>query len=591
MSEKRSVDRPDLVSDPTDVTAEDRVTHLETGSVADVTAVQTDREAPGSDVSDELLIEDDDRADSWLHYNKGLEETGYSPADQLTPDNIDGLERVWTYETGSGGLEVNPIVVPGDPPVMYISTTNQHVVALNARTGERYWEFAYGDASSSANRGVAVWGDKVYLGASSVELVAIDRYTGEAQWATQFLSQDQLENTGEYIYDAIGHTAAPLVYDGKVFLGQAGDSGAWAALSAIDAESGDVRWQRTTAPRDEWVGETWRYASNAAWMNPVVDAETNSVMFPVGNPNPQHGVTNRPGPNRDSNSIVALDADSGEVNWKYQILPHDLWDYDVCTTPHLLDVEVGGESRRAVLQNHKSGWSFLIDAETGELLERSEPWDGTRQDHWGEGFLVIPPFAPVPQPDSAEVETQEIFWPSAAGATEWPPDAYSRQTGLQYISVTEGASTIYHNPEWEYDPERDATITLRAGDHIYLPPEDLDQWSNAMYAGQEYTAGIAAVNPATGENEWYQEIARYDDRSAFGSWPGGATATAGNLVFIGASDGELIAYNAESGNEVWRDETQLRITASPVVWDDPAQETEYVSVSNSENVYGYAYEY
>lgn len=591
MSNKNPSDRPDLVSDPIGVTAEDRIDHLETGTVSRTNDLAFVQEAPGSDVSDELLIEDFERADSWLHYNKGLEQNGFSPADQLTPDNVDDLEPAWTYETESGGLEVNPIVVPGDPPVMYISTTNQHVVALNARTGEPYWEYAYGDADSSANRGVAVWQDKVYLGASSVEIVALDRYTGEQQWASSFYSEQQLEEMGDWREDAIGHTAAPFVYDGKIFVGQSGDSGAWTVLSALDAENGDLLWQRDTAPRDEWVGETWRYSSTAAWMSPIVDAESDTVLFPVGQPDPQHGVTNRPGPNRDSDSIVAVDPNSGEKKWVHQILPHDLWDYDVCTTPSVIDVTVGGEDRRAVLSNHKSGWSFLIDIESGELLERSEPWPGMRQDHWGEGFLLLPPFNSTPQEDSEEVENQEIFWPSAAGATEWPPDAYSRLTGLQYIGVTEGASTIYHNPDWEYDPERDAKITLRAGDHIYLPPEDLGEWSDGMYAGQEYTSGIAAMDPATGDSVWYQEIGRYDDRSAFGVWPGGATATAGNLVFIGGADGELIGYDSETGDEVWRDETELRITASPVVWDDPGAGAELVSVANSESIHTYAFEY
>lgn len=589
MSDKNPAERPDLVSDPIGVHAEDRVEHLETGPEADHPEFRFVQEAPGDDVDDDLLVEDVDRADSWLHYNKGPEQTGFSPADAITPENVDSLEEAWTYETDSGGLQVNPIVVPGDPPVMYVSTTNQNVIALNARTGEEYWAFSY-DAPSGPNRGVAVWRDKVYLGANSVEVVALDRYTGESQWESSFYSEQQLEEMGDWREDAIGHTAAPTVYDGKVFVGQSGDSGGWTVVSALDAEDGDLLWQIDTAPRDEWVGESWRYSSSAAWMNPVVDPETDTVMFPVGQPDPQHGVTNRPGPNKDSNSIVAVDPESGETKWTHQILPHDLWDYDVCTTPSVIDVEADGEERRALLQDHKSGWTFLIDVETGDLLERSKPWPGTRQDHWGEGYFVLPPFDDVPQEESTDADNQEVYWPSAAGATEWPPDAYSPVTGLRYIGVTEGASTIYHNPDWEYDPERDAQITLRAGDHLYIEPDALSEWSDGMYAEQVYTSGIAAIDVATGESVWYQEIDQYDDRSAFSMWPGGATVTAGNLVFIGAADGQFMAYDAESGEELWRDETELRITPAPSVWEDPEAGAQFVTIVNSENVITYALE-
>lgn len=580
-------DRPDLVDDPIGVQAEDRVEHLDTGPEADSFERDFVQEAPGSDVDDEMLVEDVSRTDSWLHYNKGAEQTGFAPTDRLTTENVDSLERVWTYETNSGGLEVTPIVVPSDPPVMYVSTTNQRVIALDGRSGDRYWEVAT-DAPSAANRGVAVWQDKVYLGANSVDVFAFDRYTGEQQWSTSFFSEQQLEEMGDWREEAIGHTAAPTVYDGTVFVGQSGDSGGWTVVSAIDADTGELRWQIDTAPRDEWVGESWRYSSSAAWMNPTVDPETDTVLFPVGQPDPQHGVTNRPGPNRDSNSIVAVDPESGEKKWVHQILPHDLWDYDVCTTQSVIDLEVGGERRRAVVSDHKSGWTFLIDAETGDLIERSEAWAGIRQDHWNEGYFVLPPFDATPQENSTEAQSQEVYWPSAAGATEWPPDAYSPVTGYRYVGVTEGASTVYHNPDWEYDPERDAQITLRAGDHLYIEPDALSEWSDGLYAGQSYTSGITAVDVATGESVWHQEIDQYDDRSAFASWPGGATATAGNVVFIGAANGEFIAYDAESGEELWRDETGMRITAVPAIWED--DDTVFVSVANSENILTYALE-
>lgn len=580
----------DVVDDPSDIDAEDRLEAIDHGPVAERQADLV-AEVPGEDVTDEMLRNDVDRADSWLHYQKGLGQTGFSPGHRITPDTLDSLEHQWTFETEAVGLEANPVVVPGDPPVMYFSTTTQSVHAVNARTGERYWTYSY-DASSGANRGVAVWKDKVYLGASNVSLVALDRYTGELQWEQNWYSPEQRSEMGAWREQAIGHTAAPIVYDGRVYLGQSGDSGAWTVMSALDAETGEILWQTNTAPRDEWVGETWRYSSAAPWMGATVDPETDTVLFPVANPTPQHGVTDRPGPNKHSNSVVALDATTGETKWANQLLAHEVWDYDIGTTLSVFDVTVGDESRRAVLADAKVGWSYLIDVETGDLLERSRPWEGVRQDHWGEGFLTLPPLANYPQQQSSQAENREVMWPSAGGGKNWPPSAYSPRTGLRYMGVTTSASTIYHYPDWEYDPERDSQVTLRAGNHTYIPPTRLGEFSDGMYDGDVYTTGVLAVDPATGENVWYRETNSFSasDASAWSTFPGGTAVTAGNVVFAGAPDGDLLGLDAETGELLGKANTGLRITPSPVIWDDPVRGMQFVSVASNDSIVTYGVE-
>ena len=581
-------DRPDFVDHPEELAAEDRVENLPgLGEPTDSPQHTLVQEAPGSDVTPQMLREDVRRADSWLHYHKGYGNTGFSPATQLTTENVGELSLKWRYNSDTAGLEVNPLVVPGDPPVMYITTSNQKVVALNAITGETFWEAAH-DAALSANRGVAVWQDKVYIGTSSVELVAYDRYTGEQQWATSWYAESQ-RSAGPWMEDAVSHTATPIIYNGVAMVGQAGDSGAWTVMTGIDAQNGEVLWQNRTAPPEDWVGDSWRYSSNAPWMPVSVDPETDTVFFPVMNPDPQHGVTDRPGPNKHSNSVLALDVQSGEQKWATQLLPHDIWDYDLATSVTVHEMNVDGEQQTVVSADMKTGWTYVLDAATGHVIERSRPWEGVKQDHWGTGFFGIPPFAPYPQSKSEQASKQkEVMWPSAAGGTEWPPAAQSRRTGLRYIPVTKAAATVYHYPDWKYDPARDAKITLRAGDHTYITPDQLGQYSDGMYEGELYTSGVAAINPATGSAEWYEETGVFNDVSGFGMFPGGVTATATNLVFNGTPDGRVVAFDATNGDRLWMGQTDQRITAAPITWVDPSTNTQYVTVADSTAVYTFA---
>lgn len=555
---------------------EDRTEELADAPIADEDRYELVQEAPGSDVSEEMLRNDVDRADSWLHYDKGYEQIGHSPADRLTPENVGNLSREHTIERfvpGGGhcsgsGLEMNPIVVPGDPPAMYVTEGNMTVHAMNARTGEEFWSFQHGieeateEDMSGRNRGVAVWQDKVYFASPdsvgpplAPELIALDRYTGEKQWETEIMSDAQDSRR-------IASTEAPLIYDGTVYIGQSLDRGNWAEISAIDAETGEVEWRFNVAPREEWVGDSWRYASAAPWMTPSADPQTDTVFFATANPNPMFNGVVRPGPNKHSNSILAFDAQSGELKWENQLLAHELWDYDVHTTPYVFDMEVNGETRRVVGHDNKTGWTYILDAETGQILNRTEPY--ATQDHWG-GFLRLPP--------AGEDNAKEAY-PSLYGATEWPPGGYSPQTGLRYIGAEDAGDLMWYDPDWAFNPENVETL-IGGG---------LDFMDDA-----EFVAKVTAVDPASGEIAWEHEL---EDVNPTWTPPrlftGGATPTAGNLVFHASSGGHIIALNAETGERLWRDDTGSRITASPVVWDDPQQGKQYVSVASGDQIITYS---
>ncbi|PSP55233.1 hypothetical protein BRC82_06940 [Halobacteriales archaeon QS_1_67_19] len=203
-----------------------------------------DESIPKHPVTTNMLEDDGSREDSWLQYNKGLGQRGYTSADQLDADNVASLERKYTVPTDSAGLQVDPVIVPSDPPVMYYTTSNLAVVAANARTGEKYWKFKYAlpkDArgQTGRNRGVTVWQDEVYFATTDNYIVALNRYTGEKEWETLLLTEEQQE-MGQPRRMSI--TQAPLAYDGRVLVGMSGDFGGWAVVSSLDADSGDIQW-------------------------------------------------------------------------------------------------------------------------------------------------------------------------------------------------------------------------------------------------------------------------------------------------------------------------------------------------------------
>lgn len=530
--------------------------------------VQND-EPPEMDVTDELIEEDTTSPDSWLTYNKGLEEQGFSPATGLTPDNIDSLSREWTLSTDSSGLETDPVVVPSDPPVMYFTQNNQVVQCVNARTGERYWRYEYPMPDDPdyeplpRDRGPMVYRDKVFFGTGVMSMLALDRYTGEPVWETDGLVEEQYENF-PYPWVGYGFAQAPLAYDGKVFVGQSGGDASppgWTYALAFDADTGEVMWSTNMVPKDEWIGETWRHGNGSAWMTAALDRETDTLLWNTANPGPMLNGLVRPGPNRYTAGIIAMDATTGEVKWNDQIVPHDIWDYDGQFTPQILEMEVDGEQKRVVMAAHKTGWTFVWDIETGQVLERSRPF--ARQD----GIFLS--MLPVGE------ENGEVMWPGTAGGTEWAPDAYSPRTGLQYVGANDAGHKIWMNLDWEYGLE------AGTGGGTDTPP--------GLGEDVFHTAHVRAVDPATGDIAWDYQL--QDVKPTWGLWrlwTGGTTATAGGLVFHGSSGGNLIALDDEDGQKLWEDDTGGRITASPIVWNDPGAGKQFVSVASDDQIVTYS---
>ena len=566
---------------------EERVDYLDTGQLAVEDEHELNQEAPGEDVTDELLTEDVERPDSWLHFNKGLEQTGYAPCEALTPENVDDLERAWEYEVDSAGMQTSTTIVPGDedtPPVMYFGEMNTHIHCVNARTGEEYWTYKVSyteeqqdgpDAISPRFRGVSVYEDKVIFGTADIRMIALDRYTGEKIWETDSMV-DSLADL-PFTFYGYGFSGASVVYDGLVYCGQVcGDVSLMGHTYAMafDVETGDLEWYTKMAPEDEWIGDTWKHANASPWMAPAIDTETDTVFWNSGNPRPMMNPLVRPGPNQMSAGIVAFDAKTGEVKWNDQQSPQDHWDYDAQYTPTVFTVEVAGEERRAVTCDMKNGWNYVYDVETGQILSRSQPFATQSDDH--HGFI-----------GHGEENATEI-WPGAAGATNYPADGLSPKTGYRYIGSSDTGEMMWMD-DFSYPEEGVGTPGMGTdGDG----EDDFSGGGRSLIDGLgedfEHNAAVTAVDLQTGDIAWRTDLPDIDPTwSTFQMYPGGTTATGGNLVFSGSSGGHLYALDAEDGEILWEDDTQQRITATPVVWADPNDDGVYVAIASSDKVITY----
>lgn len=530
----------------------DRESEIE--PIAERLAENFQAEAPGSTVTDEQLRADDDNPESWLQYNKGLKQRGYSPAARITPENADQLTEEYSMELGGG--QQTPIVVPGgegEPPVMYV-TEGQNLTALNATTGDVYWTFEY-ELEYKHNvgrnqRGASVWGDTVIYCAADLRLMAVDRYTGELQWQTHAVSERQKEKMNPSTH-RLTNSGAPLVFDGVVLKGQSGEGGNWSAFMAFDAETGEKLWDYNVIPPEFWIDETWRFGDGAPWTTPSVDPETGTVFFTTGNPSPQVNGVVRAGPNKHSDSVIALDIETGEEKWVHQLTAHDWWDYDAYLSS-VIDMEIDGETTRVIGVKDKTGWFYVIDAETGQLLRRSEP-------HANQG-AELPMFALPP----AGEENKKEQSPTAMGATDWHPSGYSPDTGLYYLDSNDDFWEPWYDPDWEFRPDS-LEHSVGGGKPFPIPAE----------SGERATR-VSAIDPDSGEIVWTQE----NEVAPF-QFTGGNTPTGGNVVLSGTGTGAFRVLNAETGEIAHEIDIGSGIRPAPITWDVPAENKQYVAITSS----------
>jgi PQQ-dependent dehydrogenase (methanol/ethanol family) len=490
----------------------------------------------------------------WPTYHGHLSGNRHSPLRQIHAGNVAQLAPKWIFSIPNARrLQVTPVVVDG---VMYVTTANR-AYALDARSGRQIWRYQrpltkglVGDAAGGINRGVAVLGDKVFMVTDHAHLIALHRLTGKLLWDVEMA--DYREHYGA--------TAAPLVVKDLVISGiSGGDEGARGFLAAYKTSTGERVWRFWTIPApgeplsETWVGNALPHGCATTWLTGTYDARANLLYWTTGNPCPDYNGDERKGDNLYSDSVLALEPETGKLRWYYQYTPHDLHDWDAQQTPMLIDAEFQGRRRQLLAQANRNGFFYVLDRITGELL-LAKPF--VEQLTWASGIGTDgrPQLVSGNAPTPAGVKT----CPAVEGATNWMSTAYNPETGLFYVMALEKCVIYNKSPEpWERGKSFYGGATRDASDE----------------PGRKY---LRAIDVQTGKIVW-----QYAQIGPGNSW-GGALSTAGGLVFFGEDSGAFAAVEAKSGKPLWYFHTNELWKASPMTY--VAGGKQYVAVAAGSNI-------
>ncbi|MFL2839477.1 MAG: PQQ-binding-like beta-propeller repeat protein [Pseudohongiellaceae bacterium] len=393
----------------------------------------------------ERILNAADEPHNWLTYNGGYMSQRFSLLDQINADNVSDLELKWVLQNQVfGAWQSNPLIVDG---VMYLTERPNSVMAVDAISGRVFWKYRHVNderalvCCGANNRGVAILGDTVFMGTLDAHLIALDRVNGELLWK---------QEVGD-VARAYSVTMAPLVVKDKVIVGVGGgEFGIRGYVAAYEADTGELAWKTYTIPgpgesgHDSWEGDDWEHGGAPVWITGSYDPELNQTYWGVGNPGPDWNAGQRPGDNLYSDSVLALDADTGELEWYFQFTPNDAYDYDSVQVPLLADIEWQGEARKVMLWANRNGYFYVLDRTDGEFL-LGEPYVRV---NWSSGLDEDGRPIPTPQPEGMPT------FPGNQGGTNWYPPSFSPRTGLFYFSAWEDYATIYRAEESEYVPGR-----------------------------------------------------------------------------------------------------------------------------------------
>src|SRR6187455_3827397 len=388
-------------------------------------------------VSFDRILHADREPQNWLSYSGTLMNQRFSPLTQITTDNAKNLQQQWVWQARSlEKFEATPLVIDG---VMYTVEAPNNVVALDAATGRPFWTYNYTPAPEGrpccgkVNRGLAILGDTLYMGTIDAHLIAIDAKSGKPVWKTQVAKASERYSI----------TSSPTIVKDKVIIGTGGGDGPIRGyIAAFDARTGQEAWRFYTTPgpgepgNETWAGDSWKTGGVGVWNAGAYDPEANLVYFGTGNPAPDWDGRNRLGDNLYSDSVVALDADTGKLKWHYQFTPHDELDYDSTQVPVLADITFRGQPRKVMLWANRNGLMYVLDRKTGEFL-LGKPYVKV---NWMGGFdhKGRPKRVPgkIPTPEGTLIQ------PHVHGATNWAPPSFSPKTGWFYVAHWENSGII-----------------------------------------------------------------------------------------------------------------------------------------------------
>jgi len=532
---------------------------------AEAAAPNASAVAPAAAAVDAMrLMQGTNDPNLWAHYGGSYNEQRFSPLEAINTDNVSQLGLAWyaDYDTNQN-QHGSPLYVDG---VIYVSTARNVVHAFDARSGERVWTYTPimipNPNLGLVNRGMAAYNGKVYMGMLDAQLVAIDAATGEPAWTVDTVPESLGLGGMRNQYSI---TMAPRVAKGKVFIGgSGGEFGARGWIAAYDAETGEEAWRFWTVPGNPEMGfeadhlrvaaETWpkdkpfweQGGGGTVWDAAVYDPVTDLLYFGTGNGTPWNRMMRDPsdGDNLFVASVVAVDPDTGEYVWHYQETPGDSWDYDAVSPMMTADLVFDGVERHVILHPSKNGFMYVLDAATGQLIS-GDAFTGVT---WALG-IDSATGRPIEAP-GARYETEPFnIGPGAPGGHTWHPNAFSPETGLIYIPTWENYSAMAPQKM----PEEGPPPLIAFGGQV-------DRDTLKPHNKQANDGWLQAWDPVARKVVW--ETPRGPRATS------GALATAGDLVFMGNSNGNMLAaYNAATGEQLWSYDAQSAVYAAPITYE------------------------
>jgi alcohol dehydrogenase (cytochrome c) len=525
--------------------------------------------------------------ENWITNGGSTYNQRYSPLTQITDRNVSQLRGVWEARFDRSGTaakfsgEATPIVHEG---VIYTATGNNDVFANSVEDGRRLWKYESRIPQDIdticcgwTNRGVAIGEGQVYSAQLDGTLVALDQRTGQKNWEFQ---------VGEW-REGETLTNAPLYYDGRVYTGvSGGEYGIRGYLTALDARTGRLDWRWYTIPEpgergsESWPdNDSWRNGGAPIWQTPAVDPELNMLYLSTGNVSPDLNGKNRRGDNLYGASIVALNPEDGRLIWDFQAVRHDIWDYDMPSPVVLWDAEIDGREVKGLSEPAKTGWLYMLDRETGRPIHgiTDQPVMQDKEIQETSDTQPIPdtpPFVPHEVTDEEiaiiqgilDAQTRgrrrirvqaarsmyepytdipKVIKPGPSGGTNWPPSSFNRTTNMVYICAADTfAGYLTEGPS---------------------RPVVGRQYLSSVFTLQgfgTYPGLLVAQDVTTGEIAWSRRFTGRNDACYSGT-----TTTAGNLVFVGRNSGELQAFNASTGELLWRFQTGAGANATPAIFE------------------------
>jgi alcohol dehydrogenase (cytochrome c) len=529
------------------------------------------RVADGQVTSDRLRRASDE-PQNWLSYSGGYDSKRHSTLRQLDPGNVRNLELKWVLPNQVfGAWQATPLVVDG---IMYVTQRPNDVLAIDAKTGRVFWQYRYTNSPDarvccgSNNRGLAMLGSTLFMGTLDGRLIAIDAVGGRPLWNVP---------VGD---PALGYslTMAPLAVKDKILVGVGGgEYGIRGFIAAFDPATGKELWRFHTVPgpgekgHESWQGDAWRRGGGSVWLTPSYDPALNLTYWGIGNPGPDWNADARPGDNLFTDSVIALDADTGALKWHFQFTPNDGYDYDSVQIGVLADIPWRGAQAKALLWANRNGFFYVLDRETGAFLSGSPFVKVT----WASGLDAKG--RPIKTPQQPGQPT----FPGNQGGTNWYSPSFSPRTGLFYFTAWEGYASIFHKEPPLYVPGRNYS----GGGHTVATPvpgapgvrigrtNPINEWTDAVGYGT-----VVALDPQTMQRKW--TFRQFDVSDS------GILTTATDLLFTGGREGYFYALDARTGDVLWKVALGGQIANGPMTYAIDGKQ--YVTVISGNSLYAFA---